>query len=191
MEAHPSGLQLTWAEFPWCQPFPAPSICSSNIPYPLPARLEATIARVHWASYPFRGAGYSLPPHKHSCSLMFNSVALGSLPLQEPGVGPGVCIFNQPTSPLQFWCQMSKDSSLRNAVFSSVLENWVLCTLLATCMHSVDCLPNIGLSASFRYPPWEHPSLMTWLRNASFLNHNHNDHNFRFSLSLPPNLLST
>lgn len=52
---------LSW-EFPWCQSFPAPSICSLNIPYPPPARIEATIARVHWASYRFRGARYSLPP---------------------------------------------------------------------------------------------------------------------------------
>lgn len=33
------------------------------------------------------------------------------------------------------------------------------------------------LIASFSYPPWEHPSLITWLWNAPSLNHNHMDHN--------------
>lgn len=48
-------------------------------------------------------------------------------------------------------------------------------------MHSVNCLSNIGLCI-LQLPalqPREQPSLITWLRKAPFLNHNHTDYNLQ------------
>ena len=42
---------------------------------------------------------------KATIATMLNSAALGLLFPQEAGVGPGVCISNQPTTPLQIQMQ--------------------------------------------------------------------------------------
>lgn len=52
-------------------------------------------------------------------------------------------------------------------------------------MHSANCLPCTGLSASFSYSPMGIPPPYHLLWNAPFLNHNHIDHNLQaFSITL-------
>lgn len=108
---------FTWAESLWCQPFPAPSISSLNIPCLPPAWIEATIPGSTGHPIPWEGLSAPCPMNTPCCLILWHCAYY--LP-RRLGCTQGSAFPTSPPPCCRFRCSVSKDPSLRNAILFSL-----------------------------------------------------------------------